>query len=71
MEDWSDRIEALALAIQNFNPQCGVMRMDYLSDDPFTVEIPNGPSEKIWTIMFEYEYVVGVTAFADKTGSKT
>ncbi|MCE5257008.1 MAG: hypothetical protein LLF89_09210 [Spirochaetaceae bacterium] len=61
--DWSDRVEQIALAIQNYRAGAGVTRMDYVNDDPFEVLLVGGASEQIWVIEFEADYFVEVPAF--------
>ena len=62
-QDWTDIVELLRLAIQNFNPKCGVKRVDVLDDTPVKAEF-GGVSEHIWVIECESEYFVEVQAFA-------
>lgn len=60
--DWSDRIEQISLALQNYRAGAGVTRMDYIADDPFEVLLGNGASEQIWVLEFEADYFVEVPA---------
>jgi len=61
-DTWSPRIQAIVESLINWLPTgaIGVTRLDYLSDDPLDVLIPDGKSESIWVIEFECTYFLDV-----------
>lgn len=61
MEDWSDRVETIWVCLQNWMVVgTGMLRHDYISDDPFDVIVAQGKSETIWVIEMEARYVADV-----------
>lgn len=61
--DWTDIVEKIRIGIQNFNPKCGVKRMDVVDDTPIKVEL-GVVTVHLWVIDCECEYFVEVQAFA-------
>jgi hypothetical protein len=62
--DWTDIVEGLCVRLQNYNPKCGVKRLDVTMDTPVKVELMTGDSEHIWVIECEADYFVEVAEFA-------
>lgn len=60
--DWSDRVEMISIALQNYKAAGGILRLDVTADDPFEVVLGEGKSENIWVIEFECEYFIEVSA---------
>jgi hypothetical protein len=56
--EWSDNIHAIIRDIQNWLPDgCGVIRLEYVGDDPATVVFNGGAAmAEIWVIDFECVY---------------
>jgi hypothetical protein len=63
ISDWSDRVEAIVLNLQNhLAAGCGVLRCNYAGDDPFDVIIGQAKTQAVWIIEFEIKYFVEVGA---------
>lgn len=55
--DWSDRVEAIIAATNKYRLSgCGVLRLDYVDDDPADVVFMSGGSAAIWQIEFQVQY---------------
>lgn len=53
MQMWTERVEAIVAMINRHLPVRGVLRMDYLEDDPADVVFFSGASAAVWQIQFE------------------
>lgn len=62
-QDWSDRVEALKVLIQNWLPAYGVLEMNYRNDEPVEVVLQAGKVEAIWVIEFTARYFCEVGVF--------
>ena len=59
---WNTRVERVIAAVHKWLPSgCGMIRMDYVSDDPADVLFASGASEAAWEIVFEARYFVNET----------
>ena len=60
-EDWSDNVQGIIEALQNWLPVgCGVVTHDYVDDDPWEVELAHGAREEVWLIAMEVGYILDV-----------
>ena len=63
--DWSDKVQAIALAVQNWLPTKGCMNSEYVSDEPIQVNLTSGEAVNVWVIEFETEYLADVGALVN------
>ncbi len=56
--DWSDRVEQVIDALARRLPAAGVLKVDYVDDDPVDVVWTGGETCAAWEIRFEVRYVV-------------
>jgi hypothetical protein len=61
LNTWSDAIAAVIADFQNrlFNVP-GMLRCDYVDDDPVNVVLPDGTSQQVWLLHFRNTYLEDV-----------
>lgn len=55
-QDWSDRVEDIWKHLQNWLPARGLIRHDYVRDDPVDVYVGQAKVGSVWIVELEAEY---------------
>jgi hypothetical protein len=63
LEDWTERVERINIALENWSPGYGVLSLKAMSDDPFEVEIGAGATAQHWMLEFEIGFFVAAGAW--------
>jgi len=62
VEEWTDRVQKLIIfALQERVRSFGMLKAEYVGDDPVDVVLQNGPSEQVWIIEFTCDYFQDIT----------
>lgn len=56
-QNWSDRVEKIIASIHKYLPARGMIRMDYVNDQPLDAIFLSGATEAVWEITFRAVYL--------------
>jgi hypothetical protein len=66
-EDWTDNVELIAADLQNWaKPGCGILFLNYVSDEPFDVVYTSGETEAVWVMDFDVHYFLEEDGIRDE-----